>query len=106
MRFAAHPEKPSAAVPSHLRAALLPVARKVFWWGDPSDWMDDKIRFVAQVMTFGDWNEAALVSKLLGEESFKQVIADPPPGVFDIKSWTYWHLRFNMTVPPLPKRNL
>lgn len=93
-------------MPGHVRAALLPVSRKVFWWGEPAEWLDDKIRFVAQVMTFGDWNDAALVSKLLGEEIFEQVIADPPSGVFDIKSWTYWHLRFNIPVPPLPKRNL
>lgn len=102
----AKPPGPRSGISSHLRPALLPVAEKVFWWGDPAEWLDDKIRFVAQVMTFGDWDDTILVSKLLGEAAFHQVLDDAPPGVFDIKSWTYWHLRLGRQVPPLPARKL
>ena len=84
--------------------ALLPVARRVFWWGEPGDWMRDVVRFVAQVMTFGDWHDTGLTLRLLGEDTFRQVLASPPPGVFDPKSWTYWHCRYQLPVPPLPGR--
>ena len=89
-----------------VRTALLPVARRVFWWGQPKDWLDDPARFVAQVMTYGDWNDTTVALELLGEASFKQVLQNPPAGVFDIKSWVYWHHRFQLEAPPLPGRRL
>ena len=48
-------------IPRILRPALLPVARRVFWWGQPEDWMQDVIRFTAQVMVFGDWSDTTLI---------------------------------------------
>lgn len=94
------------SVPQDLRLALLPIARRVFWWGRPEEWLDDAVRFAAQVMTFGDWDDTALTWKLLGDPLFQRVLRSPPPGVFDIKSWTYWHHRYQMPVPPLPVRQL
>ena len=93
-------------VPDYFRSALGPVARRVFWWGDPEDWLDDAIRFTAQVMTFGDWDDTALTIGLLGDSVFRQVLQNPPPGVFDVKSWTFWHCHYKMPVPPLPVRKL
>ncbi len=82
------------------------MAARVFWWGKPEEWLEDQIRFAAQVMTFGDWDDTMQVLKLLGDPLFQRVLRDPPPGVFDIKSWTYWHCRYHMPVPPLPARKL
>jgi len=93
-----------AAIPDNLQPALLPVAKRVFWWGKPEEWMQDASRFTAQVMVFADWNDTTLTWRLLGESLFRQVLAHAPPGVFDPKSWTYWHHHFQMEVPPLPKR--
>jgi hypothetical protein len=95
-----------AGIPANLRPALVPVAKRVFWWGAPEEWLDDPIRFAAQVMTFGDWNDVALVLKTLGDSLFQQVLKTPPVGVFDIKSWTYWHHHYHLEVPPLPTRKL
>jgi hypothetical protein len=93
-----------SAIPDRFRPALLPVAKRVFWWGKPEEWMEDVSRFTAQVMVFGDWADTTLTWKLLGEPLFRQVLADAPPGVFDPKSWTYWHHHFHLEVTPLPKR--
>ena len=94
------------AVRGAVRASLLPVAKRVFWWGDPEEWLDDVRRFAAQVMTYGDWDDVVLTLKLLGNSAFQGVLDNPPPGVFDIKSWTFWHLYFRRPVPPLPARKL
>jgi len=111
MRAQLHPNAGSPiseriAVPGHLRAQLAPVARRVFWWGDPEEWLEDAVRFVAQVMTWGDWDETHLTLRLLGEPLFHQALRTPPPGVFDPKSWTYWHHRYGLEIPPLPRRVL
>ncbi len=93
-------------IPERFRSDLLPVAKRVFWWGEPEEWLDDPMRFVAQVMTYGDWDDTSLVVRLLGESIFQQVLTDPPAGVFDAKSWSYWHHRYRREVPPLPIRKL
>jgi hypothetical protein len=104
MRLAAmrHP----IPVPQEFRNQLVPVAERVFWWGQPQEWLDDALRFAAQVMTYGDWNDVVTTLRLLGDAVFCQVLADPPPGVFDVKSWNFWHLHYQREVPPLPRRNL
>lgn len=93
-------------VPDHLRPALAPIAARVFWWGHPEEWLDDAVRFAARVMTFGGWNDTVLTLELLGDSLFRQVLDTPPPGVFDIKSWTYWHAHYQREVPALPHRQL
>lgn len=51
----------------HLRDQLRPVAQRVFWWGSPEEWLDDAVRFAAQVMTYGDWEDTQLTRRLLGD---------------------------------------
>src|SRR6266513_3809779 len=86
---------------------LLPVAAKVFWWGTPEESLQDVPRFVAQVMTFGDWRDVRTTMRLLGSEEFQSVLENAPTGVFDKKSWNYWHASFRRyPVPALPDRQL
>jgi len=94
-------------IPLALSDKLLPVARKVFWWGTPEEALQDVPRFVAQVMTYGDWQDVQTTLSVLGEGAFERALESPPPGVFDRKSWNYWHLFLGRnTVPPVPKRQL
>jgi hypothetical protein len=86
---------------------LIRVAQKLFWWKSPVAALDDPIRFVAQVMTFGTWEDVQTSRATLGDEVFRQVLATPPPGVFDDRSWAYWHHVFGIQpVPELPQRKL
>ncbi len=94
-------------VTAELQAELASVARKVFWWGSPQEALSDIGRFVAQVMVYGDWQDVHKVMQALGEQAFEKVLDAPPPGVFDQKSWNYWHLFFHrVPIPPLPKRRI
>jgi hypothetical protein len=101
-------ERPSANPAARsLEPELLTVATRLFWWKEPEEALRDAPRFLAQVMTFGAWSDIQITLKAFGEEAFRKVLEDPPAGVFDPKSWNYWHIRFQMTpVPPLPKRAL
>ncbi|MGI8967376.1 MAG: hypothetical protein ACR2H1_15010 [Limisphaerales bacterium] len=80
------------------------VATRVFWWKKPPEALSDINRFVAQAMTFGAWSDIQTTLEVFGEHTFRGVLLKPPPGVFDLKSWNYWHIRFGMPVPLLPKR--
>lgn len=86
---------------------ILDLASKLFWWKSSTEALKNPMRFVAQVMTLGDWAEVRLVERYLGREAFLKVLQSPPPGVFDARSWAYWHAVFRKTpAPKLPRRNL
>lgn len=91
-------------LPKHIYEQLLPVAKRVFWWDDSNAWLSIPHRFVAQVMIYADLNDTGLTLQLLGDEMFREVLRKPPPGVFDLKSWTFWHVHYGLPVPPLPTR--
>lgn len=86
---------------------LLNMARRLFWWMPPEEALERPARFVAQVMTFGTWNDVQCARAQLGEERFRDVLAAAPTGVFDERSWHYWHHVFGIDpVPPRPVRRL
>ena len=95
--------------PSGLPATpeLLGIARRVCWWKTPEETLTDPISFVARVMTLGNWAEVRAVQTQVGDLPFRRVLLDPPAGIFDPRSWHYWHqaLGFDV-VPPLPQRRI
>ncbi len=89
------------------RRQLEEIARKLIWWTSPGMALKDRRRFVAQVMVLGTWNDVQIVRRLLCESAFRNVLAAAPAGVFDARSWSYWHHYFRcLPVPPLPVRRL
>jgi len=59
------------------------------------------------VMTFGDWEDVQTTMRVLGPQAFLDTLDSPPAGIFDAKSWNYWHLYFKRApIPPLPTRKL
>ena len=86
---------------------LRQVARRVFWWLTPEEGMADGLRLAAQVMTWGTWDDVQTTRLALGEETFRRALLAPPAGLFDERSWVYWHHYFGISpVPPLPRRKL
>lgn len=60
-------------------------------------------RVVAQVMVYGNLEDIRNVSQLYGDSVFSEVLDHPPRGVFDSKSWVFWHKKLNRSaIPPLP----
>jgi hypothetical protein len=89
------------------RSDLLRVAKRVVWFKQPEDAIKDVMLFLAHVMTYGTLTDIATTLRYFSEDDFKSVIMDPPPGVFDRRSWTYWNVRYHREpVPDLPKRKL
>jgi hypothetical protein len=83
------------------------VAARLFWWKSPAEALEYPNRFLAQVMTYGTIEDLAIVRHHFPESAFRAVLADPPAGVFDPRSWSYWHVRFGLEPPPaMPTRKL
>lgn len=90
---------------TQLSGELLRLAGRLIWWKPPADAAKDVPRLAAQAMTLGTWEDVQTARELLGADTFKRVLDNPPPGVFDERSWAYWHAVFGREpVPPLPKR--
>jgi hypothetical protein len=84
---------------------LFQLARRLVWWKPPEEALKVPERLVAQVMTLGTWDDIQLAKQHWGIEAFRRVLAAPPPGVFDRRSWNYWHVVFGISpTPPLPVR--
>lgn len=83
------------------------VAKRLFWWQPPSEALSDPIRFLAQVMTYGMIEDVLTAKRHFPESAFREVLTNPPAGVFDPRSWSYWHLVFGISpAPPLPMRQI
>ncbi|HKH45625.1 MAG TPA: hypothetical protein VKM72_13270 [Thermoanaerobaculia bacterium] len=80
------------------------VARRLFWWKSPAEALADPHRFVAQVMVYGTVEDLAVARHHFSESAFREVLAEPPAGLFDPRSWAYWHVVFGLEAPPEPPR--
>ena len=86
------------------RAAL---ARRLIWWKTPEKALEDRNRLLAQVMTLGTWNDIVEAKEFWSRADFREALRNAPAGVFDPRSWSYWHHLLDLLpVPPRPTRKL
>ncbi len=86
---------------------LQTVAKRMVWFKTPDDALKDVKLFLAHVMTYGTLRDITTTLRYFSEDDFEAVLDDPPPGIFDRRSWIYWNLRYHREpVPELPKRKL
>lgn len=86
---------------------LRDLARRMVWWQDAPAALADEARFLAQAMTDGSWEDMQTIRAVYGDDALRAVLRNAPPGVFDARSWSYWHLVLGIgSTPPLPHRRL
>jgi hypothetical protein len=89
-----------------MQTQLAQLARRLFWWKTPEEALADRDRFLAQVMTYGTWRDIAEARAHWGDKAFREALRHAPPGVFDERSWRYWHYALDLLpIPPRPRRN-
>ncbi len=94
---------PESSPPAPL--TLDDVARRLVWWKPPAEALADSERFLAQVMTFGTIDDLSVVRQRFTDDDLRAVLFHAPPGVFDPRSWAYWHLALGLgEAPALPRR--
>lgn len=85
---------------------LLPIAQTVCWWRPPEEVIAEPVQFAARVMALATWDDVLTAWRTLGDDVFRQALREARPGVFDRRSWAFWHRVFHMEAPPLPHRKL
>ena len=84
-----------------------PPMTALLWWMSPEDARARPRRLLQQVMAIGLPAHVAEARDHWTEAEFRVALHNAPPGVFDPRSWAYWHTVLNLLpVPPLPKRLL
>ena len=84
---------------------VLKVAERVAWFVKPEDALKNPITFLAHAMQYGTAADIVTLERAgIGLDHFREVLDDPPVGLFDPRSWAYWNLKCGRPVPPLPQR--
>ena len=88
---------------SHART----MARKYVWWQSPEATLADARLFLAQLMTIGTVDDVRWLLSVASADDLRGVLRDPPAGIFNARSWSFWHLQLGLeSVPDLPVRRL
>lgn len=80
------------------------IAERIVWWKPAAEVLADRRHFLARVMAMGTFDEVCFVHRVFPAEAFRAVLDDPPPGVFDPRSWAYWNVVFDREASELPRR--
>lgn len=88
--------------PPDLRA----LAERVVWFETSEETLGQPKRFLAYLMTFGTLEDILTARRYFSEKDFEAVLDDPPAGIFDVRSWSYWNGVYRRLVPPLPQRKI
>jgi hypothetical protein len=89
-------------------ADLLSVARRCVWFLSPDEALDRPVHFIAQVLTYGVHDDVRMLRRYVSDRELIAALDQAPPGVFDGRSWAYWHLKLKglRQPPPMPERVL
>ena len=83
------------------------MARKYVWWQPPERTLADRRLFLAQMMNLGTADDIRWLLSRVSTFELHELLDDPPVGIFNPRSWKFWHLRLGLTpAPELPKRRL
>ena len=83
------------------------MAKKYVWWQSPERALADGRVLLAQMMTLGTADDMRWLLSVVSSEHLLQVLDDPPIGVFNRRSWAFWHRRLGREpVPELPARRI
>ena len=86
---------------------LLRIASRVVWWNPPERVLLHVDTFLCRVMALGDLVDVNFIEDTYGPGRLRAALQSAPPGIFDSRSWHYWHHRLGLgAAGPLPVRRL
>lgn len=91
--------------PLKLTPALRKAAERCIWYEKPEDAAREPAKLAAHILTYGSLDDINALRAQYDEDDLRAALDAAPPGIFDVRSWTYWNLvigRFD--APPMPER--
>lgn len=81
------------------------VARRCVWFEEPKRALKNPARFIAYVLTYGTAQDVMKLRAAISDEALREALQHAPPGIYDARSWHYWHLMLGLSpTPPMPQR--
>lgn len=88
-----------------MRADVRRIATRVVWWQTPEEVVTRLDDFLARVMALGSLADVNAIEAIYGSDRLRSAIRSASPGIFDLRSWHYWHHRLGLgDAGPLPIR--
>ena len=79
---------------------LLAVAKRMVWFKPPEVTLADDVFFLSFLMVYGTLEDLAVARQRYDDDDFRRALRAAWPGIFDARSWAYWHARLGMGPPP------
>lgn len=96
---------PSTSEPAPHPPELLAVAKRVVWFKPPEVTLADDLFFLNFLMVYGTLEDVEVARQRYDDDDFRGALRNAMPGIFDARSWAYWHARLGMgPAPPRPVR--
>lgn len=84
---------------------LSAVARRIVWFKPPAATLADDVFFLNFLMVYGTPEDLTVAKRRYDDDDYRRALRDALPGIFDARSWAYWHARLGMEpAPPRPVR--
>ena len=91
--------------PIPLNAETEALARRVVWFEEPAEALEDPIRFMAYAMKHATHDDMKALRRYVSDDDFREALDKAPPGIIDPRSWAYWNAKMGRyPSPPLPQR--
>ncbi len=91
--------------PIPLNPETEPIARRIVWFEEPAQALEDPIRFMAYAMVYATHDDMKALRRYVSDEDFREALDKAPPGIIDPRSWAYWNSKMGRyPAPSMPKR--
>ena len=93
-------------MPSDKQSQTPPITALLWWMTTEEAWAKPR-RLLQQIMAIGLPAHVAEAHQRWSRDEFRAALRTAPAGIFDPRSWAYWHTVLDMLpAPPLPKRQI
>jgi hypothetical protein len=83
------------------------MAAKYVWWKGADEALRDEAHFLSMMMTYGTLADTRWMLAHFSRDALIAALRHAPPGIFNGRSWHFWHLRLGVQpVGELPQRRL
>src|SRR4051794_1823347 len=82
------------------------VARRCVWWAAADEALANTPQFLCHVMVYGLWQDAVIIRRRFSSAELRHALEHAPAGLFDLRSWHYWHQVLGQPVPLRPSRQI